>query len=401
MKKVNIDNNQPQPNFDSSNPMGMFGGMMGAMNGMMPPIPPAPSTDGEVIDAEFKEVEKHEENPVPEIPTTDDAITEVPAVANEEAKEEEPEEEFILIKTATPYNATIAESNGKKVATVAYLCRDTNDKLFVLNRNFILDNEEDEDAINLLPFAADDEFDFASRKIVTHSLNAYLDAYISDFKFTVDTGYEKDPNPLVWLMGTNLKTRTEMKIKMPADIFACIGFIDSYIFEGIINDHDLTLATVAGSKVLDTPAEFFLVDKIDSIVAMAGAEVEAPQEKGIKGLFSKHKKIQHSTTIGVVLKLLKYISNDEKEIAFALVPFDMGVEYEASKFRGKTIDDIQSTYYGDADQYVSTLLINSIRLYGVDKEYMVIRGKTKDMKVRLFLLDASLQEELKHLIEVY
>ena len=46
-------------------------------------------------------------------------------------------------------------------------------------------------------------------------------------------------------------------------------------------------------------------------------------------------------------------------------------------------------------------MISSVRLLGVDKEYMVIRGKSKDKRVKIFLFDSSAQQELKSLIDRY
>lgn len=363
MKKATIDNITPVNFPESSNP------------GII-----------DVGAEEFKEVK--EENSV----VTEE--TPIPSFDEVENKEE-----YLILKTATPYNATIMNAHGVSVGTIYFLCKDGDDKLFILMRNYILNSEEDKMSIWALPFYHDYDEEFASGKIVNSLLNQCLDTYVSGMEFSVDDSFKKVSNPSVYLKASSISTKEEVIIKMTADIFSCMSFIDSYVFDKVDNEHDLTLATVAGSKVLDTSVEFFVVDKIESIVSMAPAEVHV-KRKGFAKLFgTKNKK--YNTTLGIVLKVSRYISNNEREIVHILTPFDVGVEYDESKFRGNTIDNIQSNYYGDSDQYVGTLMIPSVRLLGVDKEYMVIRGKSKDKRVKIFLFDSSVQQELKSLIDRY
>lgn len=370
MKKATIDNNPidttdniPPINFPDNNP------------GII-----------DVAPGEFKEVKEEnsvvtEETPIPSFDEVDN------------------KEEYLILKTATPYNATVMNAHGVSVGTIYFLCKDGDDKLFILMRNYILNSEEDKMSIWSLPFYHDYDEEFASGKIVNSLLNQCLDTYVSGMEFSVDDSFKKTSNPSVYLKASSISTKEEVVIKMTADIFSCMSFIDSYVFDKVDNDHDLTLATVAGSKVLDTSVEFFVVDKIESIVSMAPAEVHV-KRKGLAKLFgTKNKK--YNTTLGIVLKVSRYISNNEREIVHILTPFDVGVEYDESKFRGNTIDNIQSNYYGDSDQYVGTLMISSVRLLGVDKEYMVIRGKSKDKIVKIFLFDSSVQQELKSLIDSY
>ena len=355
----------------------------------IPPVNFPESSNPGIIDVgveEFKEVK--EENSV----VTEE--TPIPSFDEVENKEE-----YLILKTATPYNATIMNAHGVSVGTIYFLCKDGDDKLFILMRNYILNSEEDKMSIWALPFYHDYDEEFDSGKIVNSLLNQCLDTYVSGMEFSVDDSFKKISNPSVYLKASSISTKEEVVIKMTADVFSCMAFIDSYIFDKVDNEHDLTLATVAGSKVLDTSVEFFVVDKIESIVSMAPAEVHV-KRKGLAKLFgTKNKK--YNTTLGIVLKVSRYISNDEREIVHILTPFDVGVEYDESKFRGNTIDNIQSNYYGDSDQYVGTLMISNIRLLGVDKEYMVIRGKSKDKRVKIFLFDSSVQQELKSLIDRY
>lgn len=393
MKKVSIDKSAEIPNHPINNMSegigNVFGNMMnGIMNNQISQS--MYQNENNIIDVESKDVK--------DIKSEDSTTTAMTVDPNTNEICNKSEENFIEIVTATPFDASIIESHNKTVGTIYFLCCDIANHLFIIERNFILENEDDKLVFECLPFI-EDESDFASKKIIRYTMCSHMDTYVSDFKFGVDDGFEKDPNTKVWFDGTNIISKETVKFKLSIDTFSCLAFIDSYIFEGINNDHDFTLATVCASKNLEVPAEFFLVDKIDSVISMAQAVVEVPR-KGLQKLF-KPKKIKYDTTIGVVFKVNKFISNSEKEVATLLTPFDLEKEFDSSKFRGKSITDIQNEYFGDADQYVSTLLINSIRLYGIDKEYMIIRGKNKDKRVKLFLLDSSMVEELKHLIDEF
>ena len=373
MKKVNVSNNTEQINTPDISSMmngggieGMLGNMM--MNGMMNNnniIPEESDNKG------FEEIKSEE--------------------IIEEEKSYNPDIEII---TATPYTSIIKEINNKKLLAFIYLCRDTNNNLLLLTRNFSLDNKEEEMIIKDLPMFEELSEEFISKKISTLSMINYMDSYIVNMNFTVEKDFATNKDPKVTITGNKAKTKEPVTIGMSSEVFSCINFIDDYIFEGINNMYDLSLACAIGSKVPENPTEFFLVDKIESISAMASA-IKNPK----KTLFKK----ETSTNIAIVIKVSKFISNEEKEEAFILSPFDIGVEYSVNdpKFRNKTIKQIEDTYFGDADQFVSTFIISNTRLYGVDKEYMIIRGKTKDNKVRLFLFDSAMQEELIHLIKEY
>ena len=90
-----------------------------------------------------------------------------------------------------------------------------------------------------------------------------------------------------------------------------------------------------------------------------------------------------------------------KNIKQVLTTFDIGKDYPDSKFKGDTIDTIQNKYYGDSDQFVSTLTVEDTRLLGVDKQFMMVRAKNKNHKVYVFLLDVSATEKITKLIEAY
>ena len=353
--------------------MGSIGGMMG--NPMGATMPQATIDEG-VIDADATVLDED-----------GNAVEEIKAPKNP------------LIAAITPLTiVTNTSSDNKNVATLTYLCKDKENKLFIVNRNFILTSKDDIEIINTLPFTEDKDTDFASKIIANHMIMSCLDSYITDMIFTVDDDFNSNPDPILHMNAVNVHTKMNQVIDITAEAFSCMSYIDSYIYEDLLNEHDLVLASVAGSKIPENPTTFFVVDNVESIVAMAPA---VPAKKGFdkfKSLFSKSDKVN---TVGMIVKFNRFTSATEKETISILCPINVDQEFPESKYRGKTIEDIENTYFADGDQYVSTFIVSSIRLMGVDKEYMLIRGKTKDKKTRIFLLDAACQEDLDHKIEEF
>lgn len=320
----------------------------------------------------------------------------------------EPKEDVaadMFIKTITPYKITFNKKDNRDIAIVVYLCRDYTDKLFIIDRNIIVKNDEHRSDLECIPFAEDKDYDFVNEKICTNLLLGHLDNYICDMKFSIEKDNLKDVDPVLRTTLTNVKTRETKVASINADTFAALVFIDKYIEEDIVNEHDLALAVMAGSKDCSSrPAEFFVVDSIDKIVAMAPAVVDMKKKKNIfvqlKDKITGVNNNYHPTSIGMVVKVVRY-NGQEREVLQLLTPFDIGVEFAEEKFKGNSIASIEENYYGDSDQYVTTLTINSVEISGVDKTYMVIRAKAKTGSTKLFLLDSSIQKELQDKINEY
>lgn len=346
------------------------------------------------------------------IEVTDNEESEEEEVASEEVydnvygtKQFDPKEAIaadIFIKTITPYKITFKKKDERDIAIIIFLCRDDNDNLFIIDRNIPVKNEDHLSDLECIPFAEDKDYDFVNDNICTNLLLGHLDNYVCDMKFDISKEDMKSSDPVLKTTLTNVHTRETKVAAIGADTYAALTFIDSYIAEDIINEHDLALAVVAGSKE-NTKAEFYVVDSVDKIVAMAPAVVELKKKKGfiekIAGMF-KDDEDEHPTSVGMVLKVSRIVGT-EREVVQLLTPFDIGVEFEEDKFKGNTISSIEENYYGDADQYVTTLTINSAKIEGVDKTYMIIRAKSKTGDVKLFLLDSSVQKELQDKINEY
>lgn len=328
-----------------------------------------------------------------------------------EVKENENKKEEIhpalFIKTATPYRIIFNKKNDKNIGTLIFLCRDRDDKLFVIDKNYIL-TEDQKEIVECIPFTSEDS-DFGNEKICTNLVLNYLDNYvITDKNFAITKDHLLDINPMLTITLTNVKTKEDCIAEINADTFAAINFITSYIEEAIFNEHDLALATIIASreKLEKEHVEFFEVCDIEKIVAMAPADCDLELRpyksllSKIRSMFKKETEVEHNTSIGLVLKLSRY-KDSNKEIVQLLAPFDIGVEFEESKFKGATISSIEDDYFGDGDQYVSTLISHSVTIDGLDKTYMMIRGKSKNGDIKIFLLDSSISKDLKEKINEY
>lgn len=352
----------------------------------------------EIVDGEFREIVDE---------TADSLVVEENEENTNDTKEKEVHPE-LFVKTATPYKILLNKKDGKTIATLILLCRDRNDKLFVIDKNNVLSSDDQKDIVECIPFTADDSA-FGNEKICTNLVLNYLDNYIiTDKNFFISRDHLLDANPYMTITLTNVKTKEEIVAEIHPDTFSAISFIISYINESIINEYDLALATViAGKEKTDNDhVELFEVCDIEKIVAMAPAECD-PELKPhksllekIKSFFKKEKEVNHSTSIGLVLKVSRY-KNGNKEIVQLLSPFDIGVEFDESKFKGATISGIEKDYFGDGDQYVSTLITHSVTIDGLDKTYMMIRGKSKNGDIKIFLLDSAVSKDLKEKINEY
>lgn len=352
-----------------------MGNMMSGMNGMDGHLPPI-NNDTNIIDAEN--------------------VVEVPAV-------EDTKDDFRII-SATMLNNNIrkTDNNGTKlnIGLVIFLCKAESGKLLLLSYNYHLSSKKEIEYFKSLPTYLDNEEDFISKKICNVVLNNNLDHYAIEGSFEIPADFDNIDNPEVSVSVVDLKTKINYTIKMCTEIFAAIKYIDKYFTDQLSNSHDLALANSIASKEDLKATNITTVKNIEEIVALAPAVVP---KKGIKKLLSKIKGEEVTTTVGVVIKF-----TDKKDnIYYLLAPFDTGVEFDNSKFKGNTIKSIQDNFYGDTDQFVSTLLISeaNINLNAGEnignKNYMIIRGKTKNLETRLFMFDQYTKERLIKLINEY
>lgn len=307
---------------------------------------------------------------------------------DESASNDIPKIKHIYMKSVSLAGITkgtfeVEENNVVNIANLIFICKDTNDDLFILTKNYIINTKEENDMIEALPFYIDNKFENykASINILINS----LDLYSSEFDIEADKNFnQSDDIAKFTINAKDMSNNIDVKISMDSNRMCCIKFIDSYVFSGINNEHDLALASVLSLE--DINEDIFIVDKIESIVSMAPTVDK--QKKNIK-------------SIGVVLKLFNFISVDKKEVAYLLVPFNIKTGYSIKKFKGKNITDMIDSYFVDSDQYMSRLIIDNIRISGINKEYMIVKACSKDNKYRIFLFDIAIREELIKMIDEY
>ena len=131
-------------------------------------------------------------------------------VTNVESTEIESNEEEttdIFIKTITPYKITFSKKDNRDIAIIMYLCKDDNDKLFIIDRNIVVRNEEHLLDLECIPFAESKEYDFVNDKICTQLMLGNLDNYICDMKFSIDKEDIKLSSPVLRTTLTNVKTK--------------------------------------------------------------------------------------------------------------------------------------------------------------------------------------------------
>lgn len=354
------DNNVPEeattPNI---NPLGMLGSMLGAAGGM---------------------------NNIPTEDVTPDPV----------------EKTEINIKTITPLDITTHEDDEKKLyfATLNLLATTSDDTMIIVSKNYYANDSLDLEFARLNPLSVEDQF--CNRNITDHVLFANLPRILTELEFSVDEDYATNDNPIVSCLGRRIDIEnpvsadhTDTKLEFTAEAYAAVAFLDDYIMAGDSNEYNLSMATCVGSKYPDEPVTFFKTDDITSIATMCRAEKKDPNP--FKKLFHREK----NTSIGLVINCMRYKPDKSIETVSLLTTFDIGKDYPDSKFKGDTIDTIQDRYYGDADQFVSTLTVEDTRLLGVDKQFMMVRAKNKNHKVYVFLLDVSATEKITKLIEAY
>lgn len=347
---------------------GMMGGLAGMMGGMMPP--PPVENDSEAIDVEAKDVTEEPEK------------TEVPAVTDEDPKDVEL---VRYIDTLVPFNLDnqiIRESTN--LGILSFICKDRDGKLFIISRDIIIDSEVEEEMLREIPFHDHDSF--MSTKLAHHMVLNNMDRYISDFDFHVADDFKTNPNPEVYITGKEVGTESEYKIYMDANAFACLNYIDDYVFRCDENEHDLSLAVIAGNKRL-YGTKFFVVSS-STIVQMANTDDARKKslKDSVMNLFNKKENNGDGyTNIALNLKLTA-----GEEVASLLVPFSVEEDLDKSKFADTTVKKIEDEYFKDSDQYACTLLVEDTVMYSEDEEsknYMMVRGKNKDGMIKIFLFD--------------
>lgn len=369
--------------------------------------------DGYVADHDVDILPPENDNNVPEEATTPNinplgmlgsmlGAGEMNNIPTDDVTSDPVEKTEINIKTITPLDITTHEDDEKKLyfATLNLLATTSDDTMIIVSKNYYANDSLDLEFARLNPLSVEDQF--CNRNITDHVLFANLPRILTELEFSVDEDYATNDNPVVSCLGRRIDIEnpvsaddTDTKLEFTVEAYAAVAFLDDYIMNGDSNEYNLSMATCVGSKYPDEPVTFFKTDDITSIATMCRAEKK--DTNPFKKLFHREK----NTSIGLVINCMRYKPDKSIETVSLLTTFDIGKDYPDSKFKGDTIDVIQDKYYGDADQFVSTLTVEDTRLLGVDKQFMMVRAKNKNHKVYVFLLDVSATEKITKLIEAY
>ena len=369
--------------------------------------------DGYVSDHDVDVLPPENDNNVPEEATTPNinplgmlgsmlGAGEMNNIPTDDVTPDPVEKTEINIKTITPLDITTHEDDEKKLyfATLNLLATTSDDTMIIVSKNYYANDSLDLEFTKLNPLSVEDQF--CNRNITDHVLFANLPRILTELEFSVDEDYATNDNPVVSCLGRRIDIEnpvsadhTDTKLEFTAEAYSAVTFLDDYIMAGDSNEYNLSMATCVGSKYPDEPVTFFKTDDITSIATMCRAEKK--DTNPFKKLFHREK----NTSIGLVINCMRYKPDKSIETVSLLTTFDIGKDYPDSKFKGDTIDIIQDKYYGDADQFVSTLTVEDTRLLGIDKQFMMVRAKNKNHKVYVFLLDVSATEKITKLIEAY
>ena len=314
---------------------------------------------------------------------------EIPA----DTKEVEPIDNRIILSKATPLG--ISEKQGEKSVMLLFLCKTTLNQLFILKRAIGIESDEDAHVIISNPLY--DNNNFINQKATEALLISTLPSYLTDLDFNVDTDYTYNKKTLV---STDFygEDGNMINVYMPVDVFGAIAYTEYNVFCGLNNNHALTKSIISALE----PAEemgFFVVEEIEEIVSMAQVEVANPKKK----LFGK--KQQLGNTIALVAKVSRTVQAEDnhlvKEFAYLLFSVATQNSYNKSKFKGYTVSKLSEEFFGDNDQFVTDYMIDQIRMFNIDKEFMAIKGSSKNNDTFMFMFDSNMCKKIERLIEAY
>ena len=354
-----------------------------------------------IVDGEATEIP---DEPIPEeVPSMDPNLgivtepTPIPPAVTDEEFIPEPEDDAVKIIKVAPMGISNKVKGQQNIATLSFICVDNKENVFTIHKNYIIDSLEEEEKIKELPIYNGDFYN--TFKLSNSVINNHLEAYVTEFKFTVPADFQNINDIEFRFAGTNSKDSVNHEFKVNGEVFMSFAFLDSYILEAINNQHDFELAISLGYGNGYNSASSYLVENIDNIVAMAPGVADRDDKflDKLKGAFKKKEDI---TTIALEFKSSRIIDGKNDPI-FILTPFDIGVTLDESKFKGNTIKDLETKCFGDSDQYICTLMINSIYLLGPDKDYMVLRVKNNKNEVKLVFIDKANMEHLTNLIKEF
>lgn len=319
--------------------------------------------------------EQIEELPEGETLEVDTAEGEQLPPASDEEKESDPED--YILSTVTPFSMSIVDSMTdatQKIASLFFIAQSLSGKNYTLYTSYAVTDEFEKEAITELPFYVENNFT-SFRVAADIVINSYP-VYISDFDFAYDK--EAEDNYKFNIRAKRLDRQglqETVTFKMVSDVFCSLKYMDNYVFECDINNYELSKASIS-ARESENPSEIIIADSIDRIVAMAAMKKDAET------------------------CAIEFVINDGKEKYTMLSTFNFGKKFNKKKFKGMTIDKINSVYLNEADQYLQ-IFSEFCRFNNIDKEYLIIKGKNKEGINKIFFIDGTIRMEFESMIGEY
>ena len=285
------------------------------------------------------------------------------------------------ISYVTPMTISSNTINDTRIATIFFLCIDAKeDYMFILYHNYIIENDEDD--IIVRSNSIHDDENFISKMVAANMIAKHLPKYNTDLVFNKNEDKFAGDEDKFYLLGVSSSDSKVCRFNLSSDVFASMGFVDSYLTADYTNNHDFTQAILSGAdKNNNIASEVYIVDDVDNIISLALAD-------------------KKTNTLACVFKVKRSFGDGVTDSFKILIPFIVeGAKFKKSKFNA-TIESIGKDYTKDADQYVCDFMW-STRIGNIDKEFLIIKGKNKDNTSKLFFLDTDIENKLDDLIDKF
>jgi len=251
-------------------------------------------------------------------------------------------------------------------------------KLFTLMSIYETENEEEEKFIKeCIPFYNDGSTngDSLFRKLVDNTIIDTLPIYLSDFNIMTEDGQLNNNTKRFYMKAKRLINNKEFENRfyLSPNIAISLLFIENYILEGIKNNHDITLATTFGHRVIDE-VSIFNVGKVDSIVSLAP--------------------IDKKNNVAIMFKMIQCTPEGNKESLYLLSAYHTSCKLDKKKIT-TTIESMNEQYLHDANQYISDFFFNT-NING--NGYTIHCAKNINNNYKIFILDSATSTYLTHLV---
>ena len=281
--------------------------------------------------------------------------------------------EDTIIVSAVPFSMNTvpySEDPSQKIASLFFVVQTKSNKTYTLYTSYLLEDEMEEEVAEMVPFHYDSNF--ASFRICAEIFNNAFPAYVTDFNFRDD----KDNGIYRYSIQAREVSEESKTVRfyMSSDVFCSIKYIDDYIFEADINNYELSMASISAREITP-PSKVVIADKVDRIVAMAP--------------------MKDTTTCAIEFVLV------EGENKYTILStFNLGKKFNKKKFKGMTVEKLNTVYLRESDQYLQ-IFSEFCRFENIDKDYLVIKAKNKDNKNMIFMIDGTSRTEFESMIGEY